>query len=349
MNRVDSETGAVLLERRNETARENAEHAENFREIVPLSRDFRYFRVFRVLPGGLNVKRLLETFNAADRLTFSYLIYSTALIVVCQRNIPRWATLLPIHLGLILMISGLAYARERSVPVLSLLSQWYPTLLFIFFFEEIGLIVHAIFPGWFDEYLIKADYAIFGAHPTVWIEQFSNYWLNEYMQLVYTSYFLLTIGLGAYLWFRNGGFRDRGFRGRREDFDEFIASTCAAYYLCYVIFVLFPIESPYHTLRHLQQAELAGGPFTAFIKLIEKHGRVHGGAFPSAHVAGSMVVLISAWRFARPAGYWLTPLVLSICVATVYGRYHYVMDVFAGALMAVIGCWLGSRLSSRTR
>src|SRR5262249_281909 len=196
------------------------------------------------------------------------------------------------------------------------------------------------------------------------IEQFSNYWLNEYMQLVYTSYFLLTIGLGAYLWFRDRGFRKRGFRDRgfrkrgfrkrgfrdrREDFDEFIASTCAAYYLCYVIFVLFPIESPYHTLRHLQQAELAGGPFTALINLIEKHGRVHGGAFPSAHVAGSMVALISARRFARPAGYWLTPLVLSICVATVYGRYHYVMDVFAGALMAVIGCWLGSRLSSRTR
>src|SRR5262249_48874599 len=168
---------------------------------------------------------------------------------------------------------GLAYARERSVLVLSLLSQWYPTLLFIFFFEEIGLIVHAIFPGWFDEYLIKADYAMFGAHPTVWIEQFSNYWLNEYMQLVYKSYFLLTIGRGAYLWFSNRGFSNRGFSNRgsrnrgfsnrgsrhrgfhdrgvrngREDFAEFIASTCAAYYLCYVIFVLFPVESPYHTL-----------------------------------------------------------------------------------------------------
>lgn len=280
--------------------------------------------------------RLMETFNAADRLTLAYLIFSTTLIVVCQQNIPRWATLLPIHLGLIVMIPGLAYARVRSVPVLSPLSQWYPTLLFIFFFEEIGLIVHAIFPGWFDEYLIKADYAMFGAHPTVWIEQFSNYWLNEYMQLVYTSYFLLTIGLGAYLWIRD----------RREDFAEFIASTCAAYYLCYVIFVFFPIESPHHTLRHLQQVELAGGPFTAFINSIEKHGRVHGGAFPSAHVAGSVVVLISAWRFARRAGYWLTPLALSICVATVYGRYHYVMDVFAGILMALIGCRLGAKLRS---
>src|SRR4030095_7059782 len=182
--------------------------------------------------------RLLESFNAADRLTLAYLIFSTALIIVCQRNIPRWAGLLPIHLGLIVIVSGLAYLRKRSVPVLSTLSQWYPALLFLFFFEEIGLIVHAIFPNWFDAYLIKADYAMFGAHPTVWIEQFSNYWLNEYMQLVYTSYFLLTIGLGAYLWFRNGGGRDGGVRDRRGDFAEFMASTCAAYYLCYVIFVL---------------------------------------------------------------------------------------------------------------
>ena len=274
--------------------------------------------------------------NVADRLTLAYLVFSTTLIAVCSQNISRWATLLPIHFGLMAMIIGLAQARARNVRGLNLLSHWYPTLLFLFFFEEIGLIVHAIFPGWFDDILIKADYAMFGAHPTVWIEQFSGYWLNEYMQLVYTSYFLLTIGLGAYLW----------LRGRRKEFAVFIASTCAAYYLCYVIFVLFPIESPHHTLRHLQQVELTGGPITAFINLIEKHGRVHGGAFPSAHVAGSMVVLISAWRFARKIGYWLTPLVLSICVATVYGRYHYVMDVIAGILMAVIGCWIGSRLSS---
>ena len=232
------------------------------------------------------------------------------------------------------MVIGLAYARTGKIKGLSFISHWYPTLLFLFFFEEIGLTVHAIFPGWFDQVLIKADHALFGAHPTVWIEQFSNYWLNEYMQLVYMSYFLLTIGFGAYLW----------AKGRRSEFSVFIASTCASYYLCYVVFVLFPIESPHHTLGHLQQVELAGGPFTAFINLIEKHGRVHGGAFPSSHVAGSMAVLFSAYRFARRIGYWLTPLVLSICVATVYGRYHYAMDVFAGVLTAAIGCWIGVRL-----
>jgi membrane-associated phospholipid phosphatase len=275
--------------------------------------------------------------NVADRLTIAYLIFTTALIAVCRHNVKHWELLLPAHLGVIVVIVGLAYARSRGIRFLSFISHWYPPFLFLFFFEEVGLTVHAIFPGWFDEYLIKADYALFSVHPTVWLEQFSSYWLNEYMQLVYTSYFLLTIGFGAYLW----------IRGKREQFAIFIASTCVAYYLSYVIFVLFPIESPYHTLRHLQQIELTGGPFTAFINLIEKHGRVHGGAFPSTHVAGATTVLFSAYRFARPVGYWLTALVFSICVSTVYGRYHYVVDVFAGILMAAIGCWVGPRLIRR--
>ncbi len=292
----------------------------------------RTFSLFR--SGRKFVSDLLTALNVADRLTLLYLIFTTTLIVVCRQNVKHWETLLPIHLGLMVTITGLAWARRRGVRVLSFTSHWYPVLIFLFFFEEIALTVHAIFPGWFDEYLIKADYALFGAHPTVWIEQFSGYWLNEFMQLAYMSYFLLTIGLGAYLWSRH----------RRDDFSVFIASTCAAYYLCYVIFVFFPIESPYHTLAHLQQVELTGGPMTALINLIEKHGRVHGGAFPSGHVAGSMVALFSAYRFAREIGYWLTPVVVSICVATIYGRYHYVMDVLAAIVVAAIGCWAGSKL-----
>jgi membrane-associated phospholipid phosphatase len=264
-----------------------------------------------------------------DRLTLAYLLFSTTLIAVRHAHVSHASRLIPVHLGLMAAIAGLARARARNLRVLGFLSHWYPTLLFLFFFEEIGWIVHAIHPGWFDAYLIRADYALFGVHPTLWIEQFAGYWLSEYLQLTYTSYFLLTIGLGAYFW----------IGGRQREFAVFIASTCAAYYLCYVIFVLFPIESPHHTLRHLQQVELTGGPFTAFINLLETHGRVHGGAFPSAHVAGSVVTLITAFRFARTIGYWLTPLVLSICVATVYGRYHYAVDVLAGALAAALGCW----------
>src|SRR5581483_7041886 len=268
-----------------------------------------------------------------------YLLFTSVLTIVCRNQITQATNLLLIHGGLICLIVMLACRRARGPQTLSVLSHWYPLLLSGFFFEEIGRLVHALFPGWFDHILIAADRALFGADPTVWAEQFSSYWLTEYLQLAYTAYLALIPAFGAYLW----------LRGRREQFAVFVASICVAYYLNYLIFIFFPIEGPYHTLAHLQRVELVGGPFTAFINLIEKHGRVHGGAFPSNHVAGSMVVLFSAFHFSRRLGYALTPLVLSICAATIYGRYHYAVDVMAGTVMAGGGCLLIHEWEKRRR
>src|SRR5689334_23215144 len=115
-------------------------------QITTLS-EFSPAAPFQASPRRLTQsKRWLDALHAADRLTLVYLAYSTALILICRRNIPRWETLIPIHFGLIAMIIGLAYARAKNIKALSLISHWYPTMLFLFFFEEIGLIVHAIFP-----------------------------------------------------------------------------------------------------------------------------------------------------------------------------------------------------------
>src|ERR1044072_9496798 len=104
--------------------------------------------------------------------------------------------------------------------------------------------------------------------------------MNEYMQLAYTFYLPLLPLFGAYLW----------LRGRREGFDTYIVSMCTTYYLCYVIFLFFPIEGPYHTLAHLQRVELTGGPFTAVIGFIEENGGVHGGGFLGNKRARGVVV-----------------------------------------------------------
>jgi membrane-associated phospholipid phosphatase len=92
---------------------------------------------------------------------------------------------------------------------------------------------------------------------------------------------------------------------------------------------------------------LEGGWFTAAINLIERFGRVHGAAFPSAHVAGAMVALLAARRY-RPWLYWVSlPFFVCMCVATVYGRYHYVADVLAGISVGVFGFEAGNWLMRR--
>jgi membrane-associated phospholipid phosphatase len=81
------------------------------------------------------------------------------------------------------------------------------------------------------------------------------------------------------------------------------------------------------------------------INLIEHFGRVHGAAFPSAHVAGSMVAILASWRYRRWLFWPCLPFFISMCVATVYGRYHYVADVLAGLAVGAFGFLLGSWLT----
>jgi len=157
------------------------------------------------------------------------------------------------------------------------------------------------------------------------------------MQFAYMTYFLFLIILPAILY-------------AKRDFIAFwtvMTATAIAHYSVYVIAVLLPVESPYHAFALLHSPPLVGGPFTATIDFIERFGRVHGAAFPSAHVAGSMVAILAARRY-RQWLYWVClPFFVAMCVATVYGRYHYMADVFAGIVVGVIGWTAGERLTQR--
>ena len=64
-------------------------------------------------------------------------------------------------------------------------------------------------------------------------------------------------------------------------------------------------------------------------------GGARGGAFPSAHVSGAVVVSLVAWRHQRRLAYVLVPITGSVIIATVYGRFHYVLDTLAGAALAI--------------
>lgn len=61
--------------------------------------------------------------------------------------------------------------------------------------------------------------------------------------------------------------------------------------------------------------------------------------FPSGHAAGSLAVAFAMVTAMPVAGTAFLGLALSIAVACVVGRYHYVVDVIAGAAVA-IGVWV---------
>jgi len=273
--------------------------------------------------------------GAFEWVSLGYLGVFNLLIVIFHRNLPGAWLYYARHIAVGGALVSLCWAAQRwRHPALQFSRDWYPNALFLFCFEELHYLVHLIFPGWFDSWLIQFDKWLVGTHPTVWLQQFARPWLNDFMQFAYMTYFFYLIVLGGMLY----------ARGERAAYWAVVISTAVAYYLGYLTSVLFPVESPYHSLARLHTVELTGAFFTALINWIESFGRVHGGAFPSAHVSGSFVALLGAWRYRRWLFWVFLPFFLAMLVSTVYGRYHHVADVLAGLVVGAVGFRIGHRL-----
>jgi membrane-associated phospholipid phosphatase len=288
-------------------------------------------------------------------VALGYLAITSALIVIFAGNLAHPLRLLGVQALVAVLIAALCRAeanvwtpiptspmnrRERTArngcPTFTqrfwhFWRHWYPHLFFLFCFEELGVLVHLVSPRWQDAKLIAFDHWLTGVHPAIWLEQFATPARNEFMQFAYLTYFVYLVVLGGILYYR------KDWRG----YWSVMTYSAVGYAIGYVIAIFFPIESPWFAMAGSWHGELHGGPCTALINFIEHYGRVRGAAFPSEHVAGSVAALLGAWRHRRWLFWVMVPLVLCMCVSTVWGRYHYVADIFGGVVTGTLGYVIG--------
>ena len=282
--------------------------------------------------------------GAFEWLAFAYLGATSILIAIFSKNLKYPLRLLAaqaivatIILALCLIQSRTAAIKAQSGPSFRtgwwhFWRHWYPHLFFLFCFEELAYLMTLYTPGWQDSKLIAADYRLTGVHPSIWLEQFATPFRNDAMQFVYFTYFAYLLIVAATLYFRRDWFA----------YWSVMTISLSGYMIGYFIAMFFPIESPYFAMAGWWKAPLHGGPFTAMMNFIEHYGRVRGAAFPSAHVTGATAALWGAWKFRRPLFWFLLPFYIGMCASTVWGRYHYLVDVFAGMLTGTIGYFIGT-------
>ena len=282
-------------------------------------------------------------------LAFGYVAISSVLIAAFAENLAHPIRLLATRACVVALIILLCRGSEilgASESPLDTFTQkfwhfwrhWYPHLFFLFCFEELAHLVHLISPRWQDAKLIAFDYWLTGVHPSIWLEQFATPARNDFMQFTYITYFTYLLVLGGILYYR------KDWRG----YWSVMTYSAAAYAIGYLIAISFPIESPWFSMAGSWHGDLQGGPFTALINFIEHYGRVRGAAFPSEHVAGSFAALWGAWRHRRWLFWVMLPLVLCMCMSTIYGRYHYIADIFGGMATGTLGYFIGRWLMRTT-
>jgi len=268
--------------------------------------------------------------NFADYAYAVFFVIAAALVLARRTHVPSWPALLFTNILCLVVVLLLVRNAERS-PVWNFLHDWYPLAMPIVTFEEVSRLSLVLRNAWQDHYLLALEARFFVVPPTVWLGQHGSRWITELVEIGYFSYFVLLMIVAGTFYARKMG---RPFR-------EVMDASVLSYMLCYAVFLLFPTEGPAHTLRAQHNFPLPGdGPFHWAVLLIQKHAGVHGNAFPSAHVAGGVVALIFAWRYARNLGFALMPLVLLLCVGAVYDRYHYVSDVVAGAVVGAVAAMI---------
>ena len=68
--------------------------------------------------------------------------------------------------------------------------------------------------------------------------------------------------------------------------------------------------------------------------------------FPSGHTELTIIAMVLGFRYKLKSRWLLAVLGSLLVVATVYLRYHYVIDLIAGGLLAWFTLWSGDKLEA---
>lgn len=178
-----------------------------------------------------------------------------------------------------------------------------------------------------DAELLALDRLIFGESPAVTMQAIVAPWLTDILTVAYTLHLVAPPILGLMLYLRD-----------RRRFREYVIAIMVVSVLGSIGYILVPAVGPNIAFPELYDVPLGGSLYEPVTSFVDK-ARAPRDVFPSLHVAISSVVL---WYAGRASWKWFLtflPFVVGNWIATVYLRYHYVVDLAAGWVVAALALW----------
>ena len=277
--------------------------------------------------------RLLLGVRKSEWLLLAYFAYVAALAPFF-RDRPRLdGQPFVVLLLVFVIVLGLAVGeRYANSLVFNYLRDWIPIAITLLAFREMDLFRPAVFPLVLERQWIRQDFSLLiGAGLKHAIES-TGALLPFYLEACY----FLVYGTAA---FSVAVFY---FVHERERIDYFYLIYLAGTLGAYALFPFFPSEPPRLLYPHLAAPAITTWARTLNLFLLRK-ATIHMSVYPSAHVSS---VFSAAWALflLQPKRKWLGVIALiyaiSVAIATVYGRYHYVADAIAGIAISVLAVLL---------
>jgi membrane-associated phospholipid phosphatase len=198
-----------------------------------------------------------------------------------------------------------------------------------------GDATHTLVTRDMDAELIAWDQRLFGFQASVALQPFISPPLTAWMEFAYFFHVLNIPVVACFVYLRRS----------RERFREMMSGVLVITFFGLIGYLLVPAIGPIYTLRDQYTVPLSVS-LDVLNRQIEfmDYARIKRDIFPSLHVGISFVVWLYALRNSRWLFWVLAPLVLSLFVSTVYLRFHYLIDVVAGLILAPLCFFLANWL-----
>jgi len=268
-------------------------------------------------------------FGLTDAITLGGLIVLTALAIAFRGRIPN--PVRTICFGLFftaVYLASLAVLPRLRRPWTRFICRTAVVQLTFLQVYKAANELQTVFSAWQDDRVLAWEQSLFGYQPLVTIQQHYSVPLNEWMFFVYVFYVIIYPVLGAVIFFKHG-------EAANEDY---LFQLGLVNLVCGLGFIVFPVASPMNwpKVRTLLTEPLTAGVFGTIAEWIRANIHQPGGSIPSPHCAVATVMWFMALKHTRSGFFWLTPIILSLYVSTVYGRFHYVSDMIIGIAAGVL-------------
>ena len=228
------------------------------------------------------------------------------------------------HVAAIVFI--LVLSRYSSRPAL-VARHWYALVYVPFCYKEVPYIISSLGLRSVDSLLARWDLAMWKTDPVFWTDALQNPLLTEFLQLIYFMFIPSVIILGFLYWYQRPS---REFR-----YCTFLIA--ATFLISYLGYILLPARGPRFMDYASHHPALQGlWAFHFFQGSLDSLEGLQYDCFPSGHVAVMIVCAYAARKLASPMFWVYSIFAALIAFSTIYLRYHYLIDVLAGILLAVL-------------
>jgi membrane-associated phospholipid phosphatase len=257
-----------------------------------------------------------------------FTVYTAILLVVpLARLVPR----LPVPLGTFI----LCYMLYRWKKIPGCLRPWIFYLILVLSYWQLQFVVSTQFQEFHGAGIITFEKSIFGCLPTIWLQEHlyngCRSWFEYIFALFHASLFFIPIAFPLIMQLRKGV----------ERMKRVTVALTLITLAGYATYVLFPLTPPWmasleNMIPHVERITIRALGELAPGGIISAFSPSPRGAMPSLHAGVPLLVLMMAFREFGWRAWWFTIVAAGICFEIVYGAEHYLVDVVAGFIYAIL-------------